>query len=109
MRLTLIWALLVASTAYAATDVGIFDDTRLLGTGYNVETGGLMSTVKAIWDARGAVWHQTPVLTPAFLSGVSVFYTSKLNSTLLTTAEKDALLNWVLAGGTIISTGECGG
>ncbi len=92
----------------AAVDVGIFDDTRLWSGVYNVETGAAMTELRAIWEARGAVWHQTPVLSETFLSQVSVFYTSQILQQNLTAEEKSALVDWVMAGGTLVVTADCG-
>lgn len=108
MRAVLIGILTACAGMCCAVDVGILDNSRLLTPGYNVQTGPDMSTMKALWDARGAVWHQTDTLTPAFLSTVSVFFTSQIGPPELSPDEQAALVAWVRAGNTLIVTGDCG-
>jgi len=109
MRVVTLVGLFTAAVACSATvNVGIFDDTRLWSPVYNVQTGAAMTELKAIWEAKGAVWHQTSVLSEAFLSQVSVFYTSQILQQNLTAAEKTALVNWVKSGGTLVVTADCG-
>ncbi|GMV37424.1 MAG: hypothetical protein AMXMBFR61_19320 [Fimbriimonadales bacterium] len=105
---TLVGVLMAAVACSAAVDVGIFDDTRVWSPVYNVETGAAMTELRAIWEARGAVWHQTDVLSESFLSQVSVFYTSQILQQNLTAAEQTAIVNWVKAGGTLVVTADCG-
>lgn len=99
---------LCAVSASAATDVGIFSNARVYDATLNVETGANLTTLKGIWTSRGAVFHQIGTITPEFLSTVTVFYTSKINNTLFTTAEATAMRDWIVAGGTLVVTGECG-
>jgi hypothetical protein len=108
MRILVFGGLLAAAISCAAHSVGIFDDTRLYSSAYNLETGSSMTQVRAIWEARGAYWNQTGVLTTEFLATVDVFYTSNVNLEVLTFSEQDALESWVKAGGTLVLTGECG-
>ena len=96
-----------AVQAAGAVNVGIFDNSRLLGPTWNIQTASQLSMFRTEWQNRGAVWHQTSALTPAFLSGVKVFITSKISAQNLSAAEKTALTSWVQGGGTLIVTGEC--
>jgi hypothetical protein len=101
-------ASLAVACACPATDVGTFADSRLyLPQANNIVTGSQMTMLKAIWQARGAVWHQTDALTTGFLSGVTVFVTGNLGTNELSQDERNALLAWVKAGGTLVVTGEC--
>ncbi|MEP0767440.1 MAG: hypothetical protein HRF45_13000 [Fimbriimonadia bacterium] len=93
--------------ATPAVNVGIFDNSRLLGPSWNIETAGQLSQFRTEWQNRGAVWQQTSSLTSTFLNGVSVFVTSKISTQNLGSAEKTALVNWVQAGGTLVVTAEC--
>ncbi|GMV36563.1 MAG: hypothetical protein AMXMBFR61_10710 [Fimbriimonadales bacterium] len=108
MNRAIIFALLgcLAQSA-SAVNVGIFDNSRLLGTSWNIATAGQLSQFRAEWESRGAVWQQTSALTPTFLEGVQVFVTSKISTQTLGSAEKTALVNWVQAGGTLVVTAEC--
>ncbi|MEP0765024.1 MAG: hypothetical protein HRF45_00575 [Fimbriimonadia bacterium] len=109
MKAITLSSLLMAAVACSATvHVGIFDDTRLWSPVYNVETGAAMTELRTIWEARGAVWHQTDMLTPEFLSQVSVFYTSQILQQNLTAEEKAAVVAWVRSGGTLVVTADCG-
>lgn len=108
MRAFFVAGLAACAISALATDVGIFSDSRLAHPYFNVQTGPYMSVSKSLWEARGAVWHQTSLLTPAFLSGVQVFFTSKIGPVAFTDAEVTAITDWVHAGGTLIITGDCG-
>ena len=108
MRGMLAGLLVSIASVCLAVDVGILDDTRLWGTGYNVSTGDRMTTMKADWEVRGAVWHPTGAITPEFLATVTVFYTSQVGMPELSEAEQAALLAWVKSGNTLIVTGDCG-
>lgn len=100
---------LTLTLACSAIDVGIFSNTRLYSAAFNLQTGGSMSILRTDWEARGAVWHQTGTITASFLATVKVFFTSSLNMTSFTAAEKTAMIAWVKAGGTLIVTGEDSG
>lgn len=91
----------------SAVNVGIFDNSRLLGSSWNIATAGQLSQFRAEWESRGAVWQQTSSLTSTFLDGVDVFVTSKISTQNLGSAEKTALVDWVQAGGTLVVTAEC--
>jgi hypothetical protein len=108
MRCQLVALLASAAAICGAVDVGILDNTRLYTSSYNVQSGQYMVTMKGLWEARGAVWHQTGQLTPAFLATVTVFYTSQIGAPELSADEQTALVNWVRAGNTLIVTGDCG-
>jgi hypothetical protein len=99
--------LLATAISACATDVGIFDNTRVFDSTWNVQSGGLMTMFTAEWEARGAAWHQTGTLTTSFLSGVKVFYTGEITASSFTDAEKAAAMTWVQAGGTLIVTCDC--
>ena len=99
--------LLLLAVACSAADVGIFDNTRVNNSSFNIETGSYFTVLKSDWEANGAVWHQTGTLTPAFLSTVSVFMTGFVNASGATPDEQAALVNWVKGGGTLVAIGEC--
>ncbi len=91
-----------------AANVGIFDDTRLYSSIYNLETGAAMTELRSIYQARGAVFHQTDSLTAEFLSGVSALHIASISAQNLSASEKANLVSWVQSGGTLLIFGECG-
>jgi len=112
MLRTTITMLLLAGASSVGTaqpcNWGSFDASR---TNYaNAPLTGSVHTVFAgiINTAGGTVVSPTPVLTPGYLSGVDVFFTSLLDSTNghLSAAEQSALKAWVAGGGTLIVTAD---
>jgi len=97
-----------AVSAFAATEVGVFSDARLLDSTWNIVSGSVWTTTSNIWTSRGANFHETSLITPEFLANKKVFITGKLAGIDFTAAEVDAVANWVRAGGTLVVTAECG-
>jgi hypothetical protein len=89
---------------------GCFDITRVNYAGGVLDTGTSHVNLRAIITANGgSVAAATPTLTPAYLAGVNVFYTSLLRNSAVSTlsaAEQSALQAWIAAGGTLIVTGD---
>lgn len=103
------FGLLVTAFAVSqAANVGIFDDTRLYSSIYNLQTGAAMSELRSIYQNRGAVFQQTSSLTSEFLSGVSVLHIASISAQNLSASEKANLVSWVQSGGTLLVFGECG-
>ncbi len=109
MKYSLGILLLFTTLTCPATDVGIFDASRMNGAGLVLSTGSQVSSFRAIWQDNGAAWRATGVLTPSFLASVTVFVTGQINATGLTAAEQTALVAWVNGGGTLVVTGESAG
>ncbi|MCA9288404.1 MAG: hypothetical protein KDA05_07460, partial [Phycisphaerales bacterium] len=88
---------------------GCFDSTRVNYAGGVLNGGSSHTMLAGIVTGSGATLATpTPTLTPAYLSGIDVFYTSLLtnNNTPLSAAEQTALQNWLAAGGTLIVTAD---
>ena len=88
---------------------GCFDESRVNYPGA-VLSGGLEHTALAgIIAASGATLAPpSPALSPGYLAGVDVFYTSLLrdNNMPLSPAEQGALQAWLAGGGTLIVTAD---
>ena len=100
--------LVAAFAASQAANVGIFDDSRLYSSIYNLQTGAAMSELRSLYQARGAVFHQTDSLTSEFLSGISALHIASISAQNLSASEKANLVSWVQSGGTLLVFGECG-
>ncbi|MEZ6234233.1 MAG: DUF4350 domain-containing protein [Phycisphaerales bacterium] len=88
---------------------GCFDSTRVNYAGGVLNGGSSHTTLSGLVTGSGATLAApTPTLTPAYLAGIDVFYTSLLtnNNTPLSGAEQTALQNWLAAGGTLIVTAD---
>ena len=107
MRTLLLCGLIAFAAACTARDVGIWDSSRMFAANWCMDTGSDMTMSKGAWESRGAVWHRTTTLTPAFLSTISVFYTGMMANAPLSTSEQAALLSWVQAGNTLVVTTDC--
>ncbi len=93
-----------------AATIGSFDSTRVLERRV-LNTGADRDVVRAAIASDGhTVANTTGVLTENYLDGLDVFYTSVLgfgsSSSVLSTAEQSALVDWVSDGGILLSTGE---
>jgi len=87
---------------------GSFDASRI-NYASGPLTGGSNSTLQTIVTTNGGTLAApTPLLTPAYLAGVTVFYTSLLSTSTgtLSAAEQAALQGWIASGGTLIVTGD---
>ncbi len=87
---------------------GSFDGSRINYAGGEL-TGSAHTVLQGIITTNGGTLAPgTPTLTPAYLSGVNVFYTSLLSTSTgaLSAAEQSALFSWVQAGGTLIVTAD---
>ncbi|GMV37808.1 MAG: hypothetical protein AMXMBFR61_23160 [Fimbriimonadales bacterium] len=88
--------------------VGTFDNTRLMTEDMNLASGDWLSGMRECFQSRGAPITTTGTLTPAYLSGVTVFFTSEFLNDVPSNDEVAAVVAWVQNGGTLIVTGECG-
>lgn len=88
---------------------GSFDETRINYPGGVLSTGVAHSMLRdVIAGGSGSIAPGTPELTPAYLDGVDVFYTSLLkdDGVPLSSAEAASLQAWFAAGGTLIVTAD---
>lgn len=87
---------------------GSFDATRINYSSGTL-TGAAHATLRSLIEATGGtVAAPTSQLTPAYLSGVDIFYTSLLSTSTgaLSGAEQSALHDWIAAGGVLIVTSD---
>lgn len=103
-------ALLLPALAVGAQAqvVGAFDNSRLSTEDMNLASGDWLSGMRECFLSRGAPITTTGTLTPEYLSGVTVFFTSEFLNQVPSDAEVAAVVAWVQSGGTLIVTGECG-
>lgn len=109
-----ITALLVAICVWTAGDAsaqcvwGSFDASRINYSGGLLTGSGHVTLRSIIAQEGGTVGPSTATLTPAYLAGVNVFYTSLLSTSTgaLSAAEQAALVGWVNNGGTLVVTGD---
>lgn len=101
-------ALLVAAASVApGAELGAFDDSRLYAASYNLLTGDSMGLARDVLTSAGVTITLTDTVTPKFLNTVDVFFTSKLAGALPSSAEVQAMADWVAEGGVFIVTGDC--
>ena len=94
-------------TAHAAVWGG-FDVTRVNYAGGTLD-GSAHDSLRALIVANGdSVTAMTSTLTPAYLSGIDIFYTSlaRVGGPVLSAAEQAALQAWIASGGTLIVSGD---
>lgn len=97
-----------SAPASASVTWGSFDGSRINYVG-GALTGPVHSSLRGIITANdGVIGAATGTLTPGYLSGVDVFYTSLLSTGTgaLSAGEQAALQDWVAAGGTLIVTAD---
>ena len=108
MRRILVLLLPALAVGIQAQVVGAFDNSRLTTEDMNLATGDWLSGMRECFLSRGAPITTTGTLTPAYLSGVTIFFTSEFINQVPTQDEVNAMVAWVQAGGTLVVTGECG-
>jgi hypothetical protein len=99
----------LASAAHADCVWGFFDTNRINYPGGLLNGSEHTSLVNIINAAGGTLAAPTPTLTPAYLAGIDVFYTSLFRTdgaSTLTAAEQAALQGWFNAGGTLVVTAD---
>jgi len=104
----LVFVLALSATTAGACVWGSFDATRI-NYAAGPLTGTAHSQLRAIIEANGGtIAPATPTLTASYLSGVDVFYTSLLSTStgVLSSAEQDALHEWIAGGGTLVVTAD---
>lgn len=103
-----VFALASAPEASGQCVWGSFDASRI-NYAQGPLTGANHATLQSIIGLAGGVFAPAaPTLTPSYLAGVDVFYTSLLSQATgtLSTAERAALSTWVQGGGTLVVTAD---
>lgn len=109
MRLFLMLMILALPGLSTAEAVwGSFDSSRI-NYASGTLTGSAHATLRGVIEAAGGtIAPPTSQLTPAYLSGIDVFYTSLLSTSTgaLSAAEQSALHDWISSGGVLIVTSD---
>ncbi|MFG0317944.1 MAG: hypothetical protein ACF8XB_11770, partial [Planctomycetota bacterium JB042] len=100
--------LVAAERSWGQCSWGSFDAARVNDAGGVLTTGAYGTLRSLIANEGGTLAPATPTLTPSYLAGVDVFFTSLLNNSTgaLSPAEQAALVAWVEGGGTLVVTGD---
>jgi hypothetical protein len=93
--------------AAPAAELGSFTSDRLLEPQHNLLDGTATTTARAVLSAAGVNVTLTDTVTPEFLSTMDVFCTSFIATSLPSSAEVQAMADWVQAGGVLLVTCHC--
>jgi len=105
LALTLCALIIVPANALI---VGSFETERMYGPYYNLLTGEGTTTIRSDLYARGHEILLGNRLTSDYLAKIDIFVTGFLGiGDWLSDEEQNALRDWVMEGGVLISTGEC--
>jgi hypothetical protein len=99
--------LAVGAASASAAVLGAFTNSRLYAPQYNLLTGADMDTAREVLTAAGVTITLTDTVTPEFLDTVDIFCTSFVATAQPSSAEVQAMANWVQAGGVLIVTAHC--